>query len=83
MSLSVDCRSQEELDELWEKLAAGGSRGRCGWLKDRYGLSWQVVPSKLEKMLDGKNPARVQRVMDVVMKCVKLDLKKMEKAYAG
>ena len=47
VSLSVDCRSQEELDELWEKLSAGGSPGRCGWLKDRYGLSWQIVPSVL------------------------------------
>src|SRR5215471_14288890 len=67
VSLSVDCQSQEELDGLWEKLSAGGSGGQCGWLKDRYGLSWQIVPSVLPKLLAGADPGRAQRVMQALM----------------
>jgi predicted 3-demethylubiquinone-9 3-methyltransferase (glyoxalase superfamily) len=84
VSLLVNCDTQQEIDHYWTKLiAGGGSEVQCGWLKDKYGLSWQVVPAALDQMLDGKDPARTQRVMDVVMKSVKLDLKKMEQAYAG
>ena len=78
ISLSVDCRSQEELDELWEKLSAGGSPGRCGWLKDRYGLSWQVVPTVLTKLL--ADPGRAQRVMGALMGMTKLDIRALEAA---
>ena len=80
VSLSVDCRSQEELDELWEKLSAGGSGGQCGWLKDRYGLSWQIVPSVLPRLLAGEVPARAGRVMNALMGMTKLDIRALEAA---
>ena len=80
ISLSVDCRSQEELDELWEKLSAGGSESRCGWLKDRYGLSWQIVPAALPKLLDGADPGRAQRVMKALLGMTKLDIRALEAA---
>ena len=80
ISLSVDCRSQEELDELWEKLSAGGSPGRCGWLKDRYGLSWQVVPTVLPLLLAGADGGRAQRVLAALMGMTKLDIRALEAA---
>ena len=80
VSLSVDCRSQQELDELWEKLSAGGSPGQCGWLEDRYGLSWQIVPAVLPKLLAGTDPARAQRVMAALMGMTKLDIRALEAA---
>jgi predicted 3-demethylubiquinone-9 3-methyltransferase (glyoxalase superfamily) len=80
ISLSVECRSQEELDELWEKLYAGGSSGHCGWLKDRYGLSWQIVPAVLPKLLAGGDPGRAQRVMGALMGMTKLDIRALEAA---
>jgi predicted 3-demethylubiquinone-9 3-methyltransferase (glyoxalase superfamily) len=80
VSLSVECQSQEELDELWEKLSAGGSPGRCGWLKDRYGLSWQIVPAILPKLLAGADPDRAQRVMDALLGMTKLDIRAVEAA---
>ena len=80
VSLSVDCRSQEELDELWEKLSAGGSPGQCGWLKDRYGLSWQIVPDILPKLLADADRGRARRVMDALMGMTKLDIRALEAA---
>ena len=80
VSLSVDCRSQPELDELWEKLSAGGSPGQCGWLKDRYGLSWQIVPAILPKLLAGGESGRVRRVMDALIGMTKLDIRALEAA---
>ena len=80
VSLSVDCRSQEELDELWEKLSAGGSPVQCGWLKDRYGLSWQIVPSMVHKLLAGADRGRAQRVMAALMGMTKLDIRTLEAA---
>ena len=80
VSLSVDCRSQEELDELWEKLSAGGSPGQCGWLKDRYGLWWQIVPSILPQLLAGADRGRAKRVMDALMGMTKLDIRALEAA---
>ncbi len=80
VSLVVDCQSQEELDELWEKLSAGGTPGRCGWLKDRYGLSWQIVPAVLPKLLAGADPGRVQRLMAALMGMSKIDIRALEAA---
>jgi predicted 3-demethylubiquinone-9 3-methyltransferase (glyoxalase superfamily) len=80
VSLAVDCQSQQELDELWEKLSAGGSPGQCGWLKDRYGLSWQIVPAVLPRLLAGTNPTRAQRVMHALMGMTKLDIRALEAA---
>ncbi len=80
VSLSVDCRSQQELDELWEKLSAGGSSGQCGWLKDRYGLSWQIVPDILPKLLGDADPGRARRVMDALIRMTKLDIRALESA---
>jgi predicted 3-demethylubiquinone-9 3-methyltransferase (glyoxalase superfamily) len=80
VSLSVDCRSQEEVDELWEKLSAGGAPSQCGWLKDRYGLSWQIVPAVLPTLLAGADPGRAQRVMAALMGMTKLDIRALETA---
>ena len=78
ISLSIDCRSQAEVDELWEKLSAGGSPGQCGWLKDRYGVSWQVVPSVLMELIS--NPETAGRVMPVMMGMTRLDIAALQKA---
>ncbi|HET7786341.1 MAG TPA: VOC family protein [Myxococcales bacterium] len=81
ISLVVNCETQEEVDEMWEKLSAGGQPGQCGWLKDRYELSWQVVPKGLGALLEGKDPARSKRVMDALMQMRKLDLTRLRQAY--
>jgi predicted 3-demethylubiquinone-9 3-methyltransferase (glyoxalase superfamily) len=78
LSLMVNCDTQGELDELWEKLSAGGSKGDCGWLKDKYGLSWQIVPAVLPKLMD--TPQKFERVMEVVMQMNKLDIAAMQRA---
>ena len=78
VSLSVDCGTQDEVDELWEKLSAGGSPGPCGWLKDRYGLSWQIVPAVLPELLT--DPGRAQRVMGALMGMTKLDIRALQAA---
>ncbi len=82
VSFFVDCRTQEEVDELWEKLTDGGSESQCGWLKDRYGASWQIVPSILGELLGDKNQARAQRAMKAMLGMKKLDIKGL-KAAAG
>lgn len=81
ISLSVDCGDQQEVDELWEKLAVGGSNGQCGWLKDKFGLSWQIVPSVLPKLMS--DPSRSGRVMQALMQMTKLDIQKLQDAYDG
>jgi len=80
ISLSVDVQSQEELDCLWNQLSAPGSTGQCGWLKDPYGLSWQIVPTALPKLLSSPDPARSQRVMNALMGMTKLDIRALEAA---
>jgi len=82
-SLLVNCQSQEELDALWEKLGAGGEHGPCGWLKDRYGLSWQIVPVALGEMLSDPDPVRSQRAMAAMLKMGKLDEVELRRAYEG
>ncbi len=81
MSLFVTCETQAEVDEFWEKLSAGGERQRCGWLKDKYGVSWQIVPSVLADMLQDKDAARSKRVMEAMLKMDKLDIAGLKRAY--
>ncbi|MDB5312982.1 MAG: uncharacterized protein JWO38_7184 [Gemmataceae bacterium] len=80
ISLSIDCHSQAEVDDLWEKLSAGGSKGQCGWLKDKYGLSWQVVPSVLPELLESADRGKSARVMDAMMRMTKLDIRALQDA---
>jgi len=83
ISFVVNCQSQAEVDTLWEKLSAGGKPDRCGWVKDRYGLSWQVVPTVLPVLLSDPDPAKAQRTMTAMLKMSKLDIAALEKAHAG
>ena len=80
ISLFINCETQEEVDELWEKLSEGGEKSRCGWLKDKYGLSWQVIPSVLGKLLQDKDPAKAQRVMQAMLQMSKIDVEKLRLA---
>jgi predicted 3-demethylubiquinone-9 3-methyltransferase (glyoxalase superfamily) len=80
-SLLVNCRTQDEVDDLWQKLGDGGEPGPCGWLKDRFGLSWQVVPVALGEMLSDPDPARSQRVMAAMLQMSKIDLAELREAY--
>ncbi|WP_152054310.1 VOC family protein [Tautonia marina] len=80
ISLSIDCQSQAEVDELWTRLSEGGSKGQCGWLKDRYGLSWQVVPSVLTELLADPDRAKVGRVMEAMMGMSRLDIRALQDA---
>ena len=81
ISLIVNCETQAELDQMWEKLSEGGEKVECGWLKDQYGLSWQVAPTVLAKMLSDPDSARADRVLQAVLKMKKLDIQKLEEAY--
>jgi len=84
VSFFVACETQQEIDELWAKLTAdGGAPSRCGWLKDRFGLSWQIVPASLGRMLGDKDATRSKRVMDAMMQMNKLDLGRLQHAYDG
>ena len=83
ISLVVTCDRQAEIDALWEKLGAGGHESRCGWLKDRYGLSWQVVPAILPELLGDKDPVKAQRAMRAMLSMVKLDIAALRRAHAG
>ena len=78
ISLFVNCETQEEVDELWEKLSAGGKKDRCGWLQDKFGLSWQIIPSTLRRLLS--DSARSQRVMQAMLQMDKIDIKQLEAA---
>ena len=81
ISLYVDCKTQEEVDEYWEKLSAGGEKGRCGWLKDKYGISWQIIPSVLMEVLDFRDPVKSGRAMQAMLQMSKLDIKDLKQAY--
>jgi|SRR3990172_2693167 len=81
ISFFVNCETQAEIDELWEKLSAGGEKGRCGWLKDKYGLSWQIVPTALGELMQGKDAERSRRVMEALLQMDKLDIEKLKLAY--
>jgi predicted 3-demethylubiquinone-9 3-methyltransferase (glyoxalase superfamily) len=81
ISLFINCETQQEVDEHWEKLSAGGEKSRCGWLKDKFGLSWQVVPSILVKMLNDSDPLKSERVMNAMLQMNKIIIKDLEKAY--
>lgn len=83
VSLMVNCQTQEEVDTLWEKLSEGGHKDRCGWVNDKYGLSWQIVPDILLKYLQDKDATKAKRVMDAMMKMDKLIIADLEEAYAG
>jgi predicted 3-demethylubiquinone-9 3-methyltransferase (glyoxalase superfamily) len=83
ISFLVDCVDQAEVDRLWDALSDGGSIERCGWLKDRYGVSWQIVPSVLPRLLGDPDPAKAQRVMQAMLQMVKLDIAGLEAARAG
>src|SRR6266851_4057215 len=81
ISMFVNCETQDEIDELWEKLSAGGEKSRCGWLKDKFGLSWQIVPSDLGDMLQDKNPQKAKNTMQAMLQMNKLDIQKLRQAH--
>ena len=83
ISLSVDCKTQTEVDELWEKLSEGGQKGQCGWLKDKFGLSWQVVPSALIELLRDEDATKSARVMAAMMQMTKLEIAALKRAFDG
>ena len=81
VSLLVNCEGQEEVDELWERLSEGGEEGPCGWLKDRYGLSWQIIPTVLDEMLQDEDADKANRVMKAMLQMGKIDIAALEEAY--
>lgn len=82
-SFFIDCKTQDEIDYFWEKLSEGGEKSQCGWLKDKFGLSWQVVPTNLLKLMQDKNTEKSGRVMQAMMKMNKLNIAELEAAYEG
>lgn len=83
ISFSIACEDQAEIDRLWEGLGEGGTHEQCGWLRDRWGVSWQIVPKRLGEMMADPDPAKVRRVNDAFLKMTKFDLAALERAYAG
>ena len=83
ISFVVNCETQKEIDEFWEKLSAGGQKVQCGWLKDKYGVSWQIVPTILAELMSDKDATKTQRVMQALMQMTKLDIQKLKQAYDG
>jgi predicted 3-demethylubiquinone-9 3-methyltransferase (glyoxalase superfamily) len=81
ISFFVNCETQKEVDELWDKLSEGGETQQCGWLKDKYGLSWQIIPSALGRMLQDKDPKKSQRVMNAMLQMDRIDIKGLQRAY--
>ena len=82
ISFYVDCKTQQEVDEFWEKLSDGGEQGPCGWLKDKYGLSWQIIPTALTDLLSDPDPEKSGRVMKAMLQMSKIDIEGLKKAYA-
>ena len=83
VSFVVKCETQEEIDDYWDKLLEGGEAQQCGWLKDKFGLSWQIVPAQLSELFGGDDPQRAGRVMQAMMQMVKFDIAKLKEAYDG
>ena len=83
ISMYVNCETQAEVDILWEKLSEGGEKGRCGWLKDRYGLSWQIVPTALGELMNDKDPEKANRIMQAMLKMKKIDVAELKRAHEG
>ena len=83
ISFVVNCKTQDEVDDYWNKLLEGGAPQQCGWLTDKFGVSWQIVPTALGEMMLDKDPAKAKRVMEAMLKMVKLDIKALKQAYEG
>ena len=81
ISFFVSCETQKEIDYFWEELSAGGEKSRCGWLKDKYGLSWQIIPSILGELLGDKDPAKSERVWKAMLQMDKMDIKRLKQAH--
>lgn len=81
ISMFVNCENQEEVDELWGKLLDGGEESQCGWLKDKFGLSWQIIPKALGQLMGDKDPLKAKRVMDAMMQMKKIEVAKLQAAY--
>jgi predicted 3-demethylubiquinone-9 3-methyltransferase (glyoxalase superfamily) len=81
ISFFVKCETQQDVDDYWEKLSAGGTKERCGWLKDKYGVSWQIIPNALGKFLQEKDPTKSKRVMNAMMQMDKIDIQGLQRAY--
>jgi len=82
ISFFVNCETQQEVDDLWEKLSAGGRTDRCGWLQDKFGLSWQIIPTVLGQLLGDKDPQRAKRAMQAMLQMTKIDINKLQQAAA-
>jgi predicted 3-demethylubiquinone-9 3-methyltransferase (glyoxalase superfamily) len=83
ISFAVHCETQAEVDHFWQKLTSGGQEVQCGWLKDRFGVSWQVVPNVLTEMLQDKDPQKAKRVMAAMLKMKKIEIEPLRRAYEG
>jgi predicted 3-demethylubiquinone-9 3-methyltransferase (glyoxalase superfamily) len=83
ISFLVNCEGQEEVDELWAALSEGGEEGPCGWLKDRYGVSWQIIPSALPQLMGDSDPEKAQRVMKAMLEMKKIDIEGLSRAHDG
>ena len=83
ISFFVNCETQQEVDELWHKLSEGGKKERCGWLKDKYGLSWQIIPSVLGKLLQDPDAEKAKRVMQAMLQMDKIDIERLKQAHRG
>ena len=83
ISFLVDCETQAEVDELWEKLSAGGNELQCAWLKDKFGVSWQIVPRALIELMQDKDPVKSQRVFNAMLQMTKIDIEGLKRAYRG
>jgi predicted 3-demethylubiquinone-9 3-methyltransferase (glyoxalase superfamily) len=83
ISLFVSCETQKEVDELWDKLSAGGAEVQCGWLRDKFGVSWQIVPKALMELMQDKDPVKSQRVFKAMLQMTKIDIEGLKRAYRG